>query len=252
MRAGSIVSTLKNVWSSIPFSARIGVAISDTLSIVNARPMGEQKWTSDASRRPRLPQLGLDQEGDLERRRRALVGHPGDADHDPAAGERVERRAEPQRGVDTVEVVGLLVEVRDLLGHGSAQPVADEEVVIADRVAGLEEDRARRRVDAGRAGDDELDPAVQQGSLGAVQVLRLLAAHRHVHEAGLVDVLAALVDQGQLHVAVADPASQATGEEVRGQGPPDPAAQDHDPLHHAPTAASRRRSRRSRRASRRR
>jgi hypothetical protein len=42
-----------------------------------------------------LPRLGLDEEGDLERCRRARVGHTGDADHDPAAGERVEglRRA---------------------------------------------------------------------------------------------------------------------------------------------------------------
>ena len=37
-----------------------------------------------------LAQLALDQERHLERRRRALVGHPGDADHDPTAREGVE------------------------------------------------------------------------------------------------------------------------------------------------------------------
>ena len=53
LRSGSIASTLKNVCSSMPFASRIGVAISDTLSIVKARPIGEQKWTSLWSRRPR-------------------------------------------------------------------------------------------------------------------------------------------------------------------------------------------------------
>ena len=37
----------------MPFSAKIGVAMSETLSIVNARPIGEQKWISLCSRRPR-------------------------------------------------------------------------------------------------------------------------------------------------------------------------------------------------------
>jgi hypothetical protein len=37
----------------MPLLAKIGVAISDTLSIENARPMGEQKCTSLPSRMPR-------------------------------------------------------------------------------------------------------------------------------------------------------------------------------------------------------
>jgi hypothetical protein len=53
LRSGSIASTLKNVCSSTPFSSKIGVAMSETLWIVNARPIGEQKWTSLVSRRPR-------------------------------------------------------------------------------------------------------------------------------------------------------------------------------------------------------
>ena len=53
LRSGSIASTLKNVWSSMPLVSRIGVAMSDTLSMVNARPIGEQKCSSVASRRCR-------------------------------------------------------------------------------------------------------------------------------------------------------------------------------------------------------
>ena len=71
------------------------MAISLTLSMVKARPMGEQKWSSRLLAQAALAQLGLDEEGDLERCRRALVGHAGDADDDPAARERVERRAQP-------------------------------------------------------------------------------------------------------------------------------------------------------------
>ena len=52
MRSGSIASTLKKVWSSMCLASRIGVAISDTLSIVNARPIGEQK---SIDVRPRMP-----------------------------------------------------------------------------------------------------------------------------------------------------------------------------------------------------
>ena len=61
--------------------------------MVNARPMGEQKSSSLAVAEAALPELGLDQERHLERRRRALVGHAGDADDDAAAGEGVERPA---------------------------------------------------------------------------------------------------------------------------------------------------------------
>jgi hypothetical protein len=38
-----MISTLKNVYRSIPRFSRIGVAISLTDSIVKARPIGEQK-----------------------------------------------------------------------------------------------------------------------------------------------------------------------------------------------------------------
>ena len=81
-----------------------------------------------------LAELGLDEEGDLERRRRALVGHPGDADDDPAAGERVERGAQPGGGLGGVEVMGLGVEVLDRLGH-DARAGREDELVVAERQA---------------------------------------------------------------------------------------------------------------------
>ena len=62
LRSGSIVSTLKKVWSSMPFSARIGVTISETVSMVKARPIGEQKWISVWVREAALAHLGFDQE----------------------------------------------------------------------------------------------------------------------------------------------------------------------------------------------
>ena len=100
--SGSIASTLKNVCSSMPFSARIGVTISLTVSMVKARPMGEQKCDRRLVAQVPLSQLGLDQEGHLQRRRRALVGHAGDADDDPSAGERVERVAQLEAAASAV------------------------------------------------------------------------------------------------------------------------------------------------------
>ena len=78
-----------------------------------------------------LAQLGLDQERDLERRRRALVRHPGDADHDPPAVECVERTSKLQRGLGGVEVMGLGLEVRDRLGHDPAAG-RDHEVLVGE------------------------------------------------------------------------------------------------------------------------
>ena len=49
-----MASTLKKVWSSMARFSRIGVAISLTDSIVNARPIGEQKCISVLSRSLRL------------------------------------------------------------------------------------------------------------------------------------------------------------------------------------------------------
>jgi hypothetical protein len=46
-------STPARSWRSIPFSSKIGVAISLTLSMVNARLIGERKVSCVFSRRPR-------------------------------------------------------------------------------------------------------------------------------------------------------------------------------------------------------
>ena len=154
MRSGSIASTLKNVCSSIPFSARIGVAISLTVSIVKARPIGEQKWISRLVAQLALAQLGLDEERDLERRRRALVGHAGDRDDDPAAGERVERLAKLERRLGGVEVMGLGVEVLDLLGHDPGAGGEDELVVLEAHPV-RELDELARLVHANDLADDE-------------------------------------------------------------------------------------------------
>ncbi len=76
-----------------------------------------------------LAQLVLDEERDLERRRRAFVRHPGDTDDDPPAGEPIERRTELGRCLSRVEVVSLGLEVLDRLGH-DAGASGDHEVVI--------------------------------------------------------------------------------------------------------------------------
>ena len=93
-----------------------------------------------------LAELGLDEERDLERRRRALVGHAGDGDDDPAALERVERLAQLERGLGRVEVLGLGVEVLDRLGQ-DARAGGQDEVVVAEPLAVLEMDGLRRLVD---------------------------------------------------------------------------------------------------------
>ena len=51
--SGSIESMPARSWRSIPFSSKIGVAISLTLSIVKARLIGDRNWISVFSRRPR-------------------------------------------------------------------------------------------------------------------------------------------------------------------------------------------------------
>ena len=188
----------------MPFSSRIGVAISDTLSMVNARPIGEQKCISDRVAQAPLAELRLDEEGDLERRRRALVGHAGDADHDPAAGERVQGRSELGGGLGGVEVMGLGLEVLDRLGH-DARARSRDEVVVAERHAvGQVTELAGVASTRSIVAHDELDALVEERPLGAAEVRGLLAAHRDVHEAGLIDVLAGRVDDDDLDLAAVD------------------------------------------------
>ena len=65
-------------------------------------------------------------------------------------------------------------------------------------------------------------------------------AHRDVHEPGLVDMLAGRVDDHDLDLAAVDPGPQLAGHKVGGEGAPDAPAEDEDPPHLLPTAASRR------------
>ena len=92
---------------------------------------------------------------------------------------------------------------------------------------------------------------VEQRPLRPLELLGPLVAHRDVHVAGLVGVLPGRVDDRDLRVAPGDQALELSGDQVRGEGAPHPAAQDDDALHR-PTGPSRRRSRRSRPATRRR
>ena len=185
-----MVSTLKNVCSSMPRSARIGVAISETDSIVNARPMGLQKWISRPLAQAAPPQLVLDQEGNLQRRGRALVGHRRDADDDPSAGERVERGPQSLRRIGSVEVMRLGLEVLDRLGQ-DARARSEHELVVVQAASVFQLDQLARLVDPLHATDFEAHLGVQQRPLRPHQVLGHLAAHGDVHEPGLVDVLAA-------------------------------------------------------------
>ena len=81
--------------------------------------------------------------------------------------------------------------------------------------------------------DDQGDPLVEQAALRAMEVRGPLAAHRDVHEARLVGVLAGRVDDDDLDLAAVDPCAQLLDQEVGGEGPPDTAAEDEDPLHRA-------------------
>ena len=178
--------------------------MSDTLSIVNARPIGEQKCSSARLAQAALAKLGLDQEGDLERRRRALVGHARDPDDDPAAGEGVERLAELECRLGGVEVLRLGVEVLDRLGH-DARAGGQDQVVVGERARRPASwTSASLLVDRCDLPDHERDPRVEQSALGPLEVLGTLAAHGDVHEAGLVGVLAGLVDDGDRHLAGLD------------------------------------------------
>ena len=76
-----------------------------------------------------------------------------------------------------------------------------------------------------------VDPLVEQERSGRWRFAGPLAAHRDVHEAGLVDVLAGRVDDHDLDLAAVDPAAQLLDQQVGGQGAPDAAAEDEDALH---------------------
>jgi hypothetical protein len=81
-------------------------------------------------------------------------------------------------------------------------------MVVADRQAVRQKDGLRRLVDPIDLPDEERDPLVEERSLGPLEPLGSLAAHRDVHEPGLVDVLSGLVDDRDPHRARLDLAAQ--------------------------------------------
>ena len=198
-----MASTLKNVCSSIPFA------------LLAQSPLAE---------------LRLDQEGNLQRCRRALVWHPGDADHDPAPSERVEGVAQLEGRRRGVEVVCLLVEVLDLLGD-DPRTGRDHELVVADGAAVVHLHLALRLVDADGLAYLELDLLVEEAALRPRQALCPLASHGDVHEARLVDVVAHLVDQGHARFVTVDVVAQLPHQQVCDERPPDATAQDHNAVH---------------------
>ena len=127
-------------------------------------------------------------------------------------------------------MVRLGLEVLDGLGQDPGPGREDEPVVGQDRSVG-QGDGPGAFIDPMDGPDDEVDPRVQEGALALLELLGSLAAHRDVHEAGLVDVGAGRVDDGDLRVAASDLLPETAGQEVRGQGAPDPAPHDEDALH---------------------
>src|SRR4029079_3240462 len=171
-----------------------------------------------------------DQERHFEGRRRALVWHRGDADDDPAAREGVERVAKLESRLRGVEVMRLLGEKWDLV-RGDSRSGRQHEVVVRDDRAALEDDRAGGHVDSDRSINDETDGSVEQAALGPREALLAFAAHRDVHEPGLVDVSALRVDKRDGDLAGRDPGAEPTGQQVRGERAADAAAEDDDAVH---------------------
>ncbi len=178
-----------------------------------------------------LAQLCLDQESDLERRGRAFVGHPGDADDDPTALEGVERAAQPAGRLGRVEMMRFRFEVLDLLGH-DARAGGKHELLVAKRLAGVELDRRCRLVDPDGLANDQLDPRVEQRPLRSLQAFGALPSESDVHEAGLVDMAAQLVDDGD--VCLGEPVTQHAADEVGDDRAANPAAENQYAFHLRP------------------
>jgi hypothetical protein len=127
-------------------------------------------------------------------------------------------------------MVRLLLEVGDHVGP-DVRSGRDDELVVRERLPVGQMDQARIVVDAGHGPDDEVDAIVEEAPLGLAQGLRPLVAHRDVHEAGLVDVYAQLVDDGDAGAAVIDPTPELAADEVRGERAADATAEDEDAIH---------------------
>ncbi len=170
-----------------------GERAPDRRAVVHLRPATDAPFT----------ELRFDEEGHLQRRRWALVRHPGDADDDAATIEGVQCAAKPCGRFGGVEVIRLGREVVDVV-RDDPGPRREHQVVIGDPLAVHEMDHPCRLVDRCDLADDEADAGIQQTALRAMELRSSLAPHRDVHEARLVDVLATLVDDRDRHVAGLD------------------------------------------------
>ena len=107
-----------------------------------------------------LTKLGFDQEADLERCRRTLVGHARDRDNDLAPAEGVKGFAQLLRCCGAVEVMRLRVEVFDELGQ-DARAGCQNELVVAQRLATGQQHALVLFVHLDDLVDDELDARVE-------------------------------------------------------------------------------------------
>src|SRR4029078_386257 len=112
-----------------------------------------------------------------------------------------------------------------------ARAGGQDQVVVAERQAVCQRDDLAHLVHFGDLTHDERHPLVEEGTLRALEVGSPFAAHRDVHEARLVDVLAGRIDDQHLDLPPGDPGAQLLDEEVGGQGAPDTSTEDEDPLH---------------------
>src|SRR5689334_22642785 len=107
----------------------------------------------------------------------------------------------------------------------------EDEVVVTEWQAVGERHSPGALIDRGDLADDELDALVQQRTLRPLETGRPFAAHRDVHEAWLVHVLAGLVHDRDRDLTRVGATPQLPDEEVGGECSPDTTAQDEDPLH---------------------
>jgi hypothetical protein len=115
-----------------------------------------------------------------------------------------------------------------------------DQLPVVEALAGHELDRLGGRVDLLDGVYDQLDVAVEQLPLRADELLGPLLPHRDVHVAGLVGVVAGLIDDRDPGLAGGDLLLELAGDQVGGEGASNAAAQDDDVLHGRPTGPSRR------------
>ena len=139
----------------------------------------------------------------------------------------LEEREDPLPPAGPGEALGLLGQQRG--------PRRDHEDVVGDRLAAVQVDGVRRRVDVLDLGEAELDAVVQLRAARADDLGRIGQPERHEQQTGLVDVAVVAVDHDDLDLVAA-----RTAQSVGGQGAAGSGAEDEDAASHVPSVASRR------------